>query len=163
MNKIIATNDTIKQIVKDEIERLGNDADLNHIDTSSVTDMRELFAETDFNGDISKWDVSNVTNMSGMFIVAKLFNGDISQWNVSNVTDMNYMFAMATSFNCDISKWDVSRVSSEMGLSKMFMGAASFNQNISGWRLNPSVGTYEMFLGSPLEHWAKIKMEMYYE
>ena len=39
----------------------------------------------EFNGDISLWDVSNVTNMSGMFYESK-FDGDISDWDVSKVT-----------------------------------------------------------------------------
>ena len=30
---------------------------------------------------ISKWDVSNVTNMEQLFLSAK-FTGDISEWNV---------------------------------------------------------------------------------
>ena len=29
--------------------------------------MSSLFSESNFNGDISKWDVSNVKNMSAMF------------------------------------------------------------------------------------------------
>ena len=37
-------------------------------------------------GDISGWDVSNVTNMKYMFRNAESFNGDLSKWNVSNVT-----------------------------------------------------------------------------
>ncbi len=35
-----------------------------------------------FNGDISDWDVSNVTNSEEMFNYANSFNGDISNWNV---------------------------------------------------------------------------------
>ncbi len=46
-----------------------------------------------FNGDISDWDVSDVTDMSGMFSDADSFNGDISDWDVSNVTDMSHMFS----------------------------------------------------------------------
>ena len=61
-------------------------------------------------GDISRWDVSNVTDMSGMFAEAENFNGDISRWDVSSVTDMSEMFAEAESFNGDISRWDVSNV-----------------------------------------------------
>ena len=40
------------------------------------------------NQDIGDWDVSNVTNMYGMFTNAINFNQDIGDWDVSNVTDM---------------------------------------------------------------------------
>ena len=43
------------------------------------------------NGDISKWDVSNVQYMDYMFAYTE-FNGDISNWDVSNVTDIRHMF-----------------------------------------------------------------------
>ncbi len=45
-----------------------------------------------FNQDIGKWNVSQVTNMSGMFHEAKSFNQDIESWNVSSVEDMYNMF-----------------------------------------------------------------------
>ena len=38
-----------------------------------------------YNQDISSWDVSNVTNMSGMFLGCALFKQDISSWDVSAV------------------------------------------------------------------------------
>ena len=41
--------------------------------------MYGMFEKSQFNGDISNWDVSNVTNMSEMFYLSK-FNGDISKW-----------------------------------------------------------------------------------
>ena len=62
--------------------------------------MSELFrGATSFNSDISRWDVSRVTNMGGMFRDATLFNGDMSKWNVSRVINMTEMFWGATSFN----------------------------------------------------------------
>jgi len=45
-----------------------------------------------FNGDLSQWDVSNVTSMINMFYRASVYNGDISQWDVSKVTSMHNMF-----------------------------------------------------------------------
>jgi surface protein len=117
--KIKATDETIKQIVKDELDRLGHDADLNHIDVSEVTNMDSLFScydadlgpeYNDLNPDISQWNVSNVHDMRYMFAHCYNFNCDISGWDVSNVINMNCMFFYCEKFNQDISRWDVSKV-----------------------------------------------------
>ena len=103
-----------------------------------------------FNEDISKWDVSRVTDMMSMFKYSKSFNQDISKWNVSRVTTMFQLFFEARSFNqvafdtqpqtdahthrCthtltqDISKWDVSSVTS---MYAMFAYAQFFDQDLS--------------------------------
>ena len=72
--------------------------------------MSNLFKDSKFNGDISKWDVSNVTNMSYMFAYADSFNQSISKWNTSRVTDMYRMFCGASSFNQSLDKWNTSKV-----------------------------------------------------
>ncbi|MDZ7716289.1 MAG: BspA family leucine-rich repeat surface protein [Balneolaceae bacterium] len=41
---------------------------------------------SNFNNDISSWDVSSVTNMEAMFLDASSFNQDISVWCVSNIS-----------------------------------------------------------------------------
>ena len=79
---IVANDENIRDVVKSEIERLGNKADLNRIDVSQVTDMNGLFRWSNFNGDISNWDVSNVRDMSWMFWFSK-FNQDIRSWNIN--------------------------------------------------------------------------------
>jgi len=56
-------------------------------------------------GNISLWNVSNVTNMMFMFMLSQ-FQGDISKWNVSNVTNMGYML-YKSQFQGDISDWVV--------------------------------------------------------
>ena len=61
------TREELKEIIEKRIKEEGNEVDLNDIDTSKITDMSYLFAYTNFNGDISAWDVSKVTNMHGMF------------------------------------------------------------------------------------------------
>ena len=117
-SKIKATNETIRDIVKSELDRLGHDADLNHIDVSEVTDMMSLFSCDDvdlgfkfydLNPDISKWDVSNVKKMDYMFYECEEFNCDISEWDVSNVEDSTEMFYKCKSFDQDLSKWNLDK------------------------------------------------------
>ena len=93
------TKEELREIIEQRIKDEGREVDLNDIDVSEITDMSELFMYLDFNGDISTWDVSNVTNMSYMFDACKNFNGDISFWDVSNVTDMSWMFYDCLTFN----------------------------------------------------------------
>ena len=42
----------------------------------------------DFNADLSAWDVSHVTDMSGMFLYASHLNSDLSGWRVSPGTNV---------------------------------------------------------------------------
>lgn len=53
-------------------------------------------------GHIKDWDVSCVSDMSGLFEDAAAFNADLSAWQVSQVTDFSDMFAGATSFDQDL-------------------------------------------------------------
>lgn len=95
--------------IREEIKRQGSHADLNCIDTSAIKNMRELFKKfKTFNGDISEWNVSNVTDMADMFNGSD-FDGDISRWDVSNVKDMTGMFD-SSRFRGDISGWNVDNV-----------------------------------------------------
>ena len=87
------TKDELQAIIKHRIRVEGNEVNLNDIDVSKITDMSKLFLCSDFNGDISGWDVSNVTDMNGMFVGCEKFNQDLSKWDVSKVTDMIRMFS----------------------------------------------------------------------
>lgn len=109
-NNIVPPDSTLElqEIILEELRLHGVNANLNHIDVSSIQSMYSLFSYSDFNGDISKWDVSNVFDMSDMFRNSK-FRGDISKWNVSKVRDMTQMFE-ASDFAGDLSEWDVSNV-----------------------------------------------------
>jgi len=111
-------------------------------DLSSVSSLKLMFTITDFNQDISHWDMSNVQNLNYMFAYASMFNQDIGSWDVSNATSMSDMFIGATSFNQDIGGWDVSNVTDMRG---MFKEATSFNQDISSWDVSNVTDMYGMF------------------
>ena len=137
--------DELQNLINKLIEEKGNDADLNDIDVSNVTNMSFLFKKSTFNGDISKWDVSKVKTMESMFEYSE-FNQDISKWNVSKVENMSYMFCMSD-FNGDISKWDVSNVTN---MKYMFLHNSKFNGDISSWNISDTDMT-KMFSNCPLE------------
>ena len=109
------------ELVRKLIDERDNDADLNDIDTSKITDMSFIFYRTKFNGDISKWDTSKANNMQYMFAGSE-FNGDISMWDISNVENMSAMFYNSefTGRNGGISNWDVSKVED---MSNMFQSS----------------------------------------
>ena len=108
--------------------------------------MQSIFRYSRFNGDISNWDVSRVTDMRMMFY-RSAFKGDISTWNVARVTDMRGMFDRAVAFNGDISAWNVARVT---GMGTMFNSAISFRRSLCGaaW-VNSKADQTDMFYNSP--------------
>ncbi len=115
---------------------------LNTNSGASISFKSMFYRATAFNGTISNWDVSKVTNMSSMFVVASSFNQDLSNWDVSSVTDMSYMFH-ASPFNSPLN-WGVNtgNVTSMVG---MFHSNGSFNQDISGWDVSSVTNMYQMF------------------
>ena len=85
--------------------------------------------------------------MASMFSAALAFNQDLSKWDVSAVTDMQSTFVDVSTFNQHLSKWDVSAVTD---MSSMFYGASAFNQKLCGvaW-VNSKADKSDMFTDSP--------------
>ncbi len=110
--------------------------------TSGISDLSNIFMnKTDFNQDISHWDVSSVISMSNMFAGAIQFNQDISYWDVSSVTNMYFMFYQTEQFQQDIGKWDVSSVTD---MTAMFQ-FSNFNQDIGDWDVSSVSSMENMF------------------
>ena len=75
---------------------------------SSVDRVNSIFRScTNFNQDISVWDVSNVTSFARSFQGSPAFNADIGGWSVKNSISMNNMFDGATSFNHSLENWEL--------------------------------------------------------
>lgn len=81
-------------IANKTIDFNSNNINLNDVDISKISDFSFLFSyNPDANPDVSKWDVSHVTNMRGLFSRCHNFEGKgLENWDVSNVKDMSGMF-----------------------------------------------------------------------
>jgi len=160
-NKIFkfTTNKNLKEAVNLWIENKENARNqyglISKWDVSNITDMSSLFSERIlFNDDISDWDVSNVTNMENMFGRAKSFNQLLNNWDTSKVTNMGYMFTFATSFNQPLN-WDTSNVKY---MQYMFYYAKEFNQPLNNWNVSNVKYMQYMFyyakeFNQPLNNW----------
>lgn len=112
-----------------------------------------------FTADLTNLDVSNVTDMSGMFdntgsSAIEWHISDLSDWDTSNVTDMSGMFWQAgnnarTWEVVGISNWDTSSVRS---IYYMFGNAAyqttTINLDLSNWdtsNITEMFGTFSSF------------------
>ena len=107
--------------------------------------------------DISKWDISNIKNISGLFdrceklknipdiSMKDLFYScsslekipDISQWNISNTKDISYIFYNCASLTSlpDISIWDTKNVEYAYNIivgCKLIIDIPAFSE----WNLN---------------------------
>jgi gliding motility-associated-like protein len=123
---------------------------------TNVENMSSMFIVCrKFNGNINNWDVSNVTNMYGMFGVASIFNQPLDNWDVGKVTNMNFMFAGTDEFNQNIDRWDVGSVTN---FSRMFRRAEVFNQPLNSWDVSSATDMSQMFeytpaFNQPLNNW----------
>ncbi len=144
--------------------------DVSGFTTSSVTDMSYLFAYSgngaldnpNYNyvesvwsiGDLSNWDVSNVTNMKAMFMNSGIYStnwnvGDLSSWDTVKVTDMGHLFDSVAKYSeniniAGISEWTVSHVTD---MTSMLAGISpsSLNLDLSNWDISNVVHMNYMF------------------
>ena len=96
---------------------LFNDPSILQWDMSQYTDLSGMFYECyAFNQPIGTWDFSNKTNLTSMFYNCTSFNQDMGMINVANVTEMSMMFRGCTQFDQDLSQWCVPTVTPNNGV-----------------------------------------------
>jgi surface protein len=117
-------------IADDQFQNISNIGSWN---VSNVTQMEGVFIRNrnGFNPAIGGWNVSNVTNMRDLFVFCDSgFNPNISSWNTGNVQNFLRTFYNASNFNQNIGSWNTGSATNMTG---MFENAFSFNQNLTGW------------------------------
>jgi len=127
---------------------------------STVLSLANMFNDADGINDpnISLWNTSFVTNMSGLFALtngASAFNQNIGTWNVSSVTTFANMFSSATTFNNNGAAMPWTTIGSAVtgnivNMSGMFAAATAFNADISLWNTGKVFTMQNMFNGATI-------------
>ena len=112
--------------------------DISSWDTSAVTNMQGTFANCEnYNKTLAAWDVSKVTTFKQMFKGAQLFNQPLNSWNVSKGKTFEGMFQSAQAFARPLDQWVLTALNEptvdSRGLTTMFNDAQSFNEDLTGW------------------------------
>ena len=143
---------------------------LANLDTSNVTNMREMFYGNQISdlSPLSNWNTSKVTDMDSMFDGNQISDlSPLTNWNTSNVTDMDSMFdGNQISDLSPLANWDTSKVTD---MSRMFYyNQISDLSPLAGWNTNNVTDMHEMFHGNeisdlrPLSNWDTSKVTNMY-
>lgn len=126
---------TLSKLIDTLIKRRGYECDLNDIDVSNIEKMfydegvycYGVFYDSNFNGDISGWNVQNVKSMVNMFFGSKFTgkNGIFKLKEGNKVERMNGMF-YSSDFNVDISDWKVNNITE---VKNMFVGTPVYRKS----------------------------------
>lgn len=112
-------------------------------DVSSVTDMTGIFkGAVNFNQNLSAWNTTSVASLQDAFNGCAKYNQPMGTWKTSNCRSFKNMFYGCSIFNQDLSTWDTIRVND---FSQMFMNAVAFNGNVSKWNTQSGNNFTSMF------------------
>ncbi|MEC5317310.1 BspA family leucine-rich repeat surface protein, partial [Enterococcus casseliflavus] len=147
IGNVIAPTDSSRLFY--ELRNLTEIEGLDVLDTSQVTNMRQMFqfCESLTSLDVSSFDTSHVTSMSSMFRDCEsLTSIDVSNFDTSHVTDMSSMFANCESLtSIDVSNFDTSQATDMNG---MFFHCKSLTSlDISSFDTNQVTDINSMFDG----------------
>ena len=115
------TKEKLREYLKSEIEKQGENVSIRNLDVSLIEDMSWLFHDITNRVrtlDLSGWKTSNAKGMGWMFCGCKSLESlDLSGWDTSNVENMSGMFfGCAGLKSLDLSGWDTSNVENMVGM-----------------------------------------------
>ena len=100
---------------------------------TTLTSLAYAFARTGNITTVPSSIPSTVTSLQGMFYNDGTFNdGNVSYWDTSNVTDMSGLFSGASAFNQDLTGWCTTTITSEPGSFADLSGLSAGNKPIWG-------------------------------
>ena len=151
-----------------EAEKLN----ISNLNTKNVRTMNGMFSNLSTSGfkdlDLSKWDTSNVTDISRMFTLNYSTEKiNVSNWNTSKITKMEDAFSGAHNLKeiKGIENWNTSNVKT---IHNMFAYSENLKSlNLSKWNTSNVEDMSELFLGAEglaylnIENWDTGKVESF--
>ena len=151
-----------------EAEKLN----ISNLNTKNVRSMNGMFSNLSTSGfkdlDLSKWDTSNVTDISRMFTLNYSTEKiNVSNWNTSKITKMEDAFSGAHNLKeiKGIENWNTSNVKT---IHNMFAYSENLKSlNLSKWNTSNVEDMSELFLGAEglaylnIENWDTGKVESF--
>ena len=124
---------SLKKLIKHNLKNIN--FDISRWDVSNVEDMSYMFYDCEkFDGNLSKWDISKVKNINNMFCLCSDFIGNgLKNWNVSKIKNMSGLFYRCNNLDCDLSNWNVRNVTN---MANMFGNCYKLNCELSKWNVN---------------------------
>ena len=78
--------------------------------------------------------MSSVTSIGSMLRTQTNYNEDLSSWNVSNVVNMSNIFFGSTSFDQNLSSWDIAKVTNFTNFSRdATFSTSNYDAILIGW------------------------------
>jgi surface protein len=123
-----------------------------NVDTN-VKDLKELFSGClllkELPNNISEWDISNATDLSGVFYKCESLVSipDISNWDTINVINMMSMFNNCKSLKSlpNLSKWNTSNVTNMVCMFSNCLSLGKLPKGMSNWNTSNVEKINDMF------------------
>ena len=116
---------------------------------NNCTSLQKTFKNSSFSGDIGNWDVSSVTDASGMFEGSQAFQRKTNGWNWAALKNASSMFKNST-YKQYINPWFSGAAKSLEDTSNMFEGVSFSGNPIDrlDWNMSTVKSAKEMFKNS---------------
>lgn len=114
-NIIVKDSTQLRRLVLQAIDGQGPACDLNHLDVSAVENFDALFMDTNFCGDVSRWNMKSANSTMRMF-KGTPFNGTILSWTIEHLIGcqaMDGMFA-DTTYSQDLAPLDIACINEKL-------------------------------------------------
>ena len=115
--------------------------DLSNLDLKYIKDLSNVFYGSHYNGNLSKWNLSDKNDFDSMFEKSEFNNDSLKELKISDNTTLDKMF-YGSKFNQDISNWIIGK---NVTMNQMFYYSNFNNISIFNISFDESIKMNQLF------------------